>query len=56
MNEHEQLYNRYSKSLLELSEKFVHDPEVAQDVVHDAWIVILTGIDKIEKPEKAFFM
>lgn len=52
MNGHEQLYYQYSQSLLELAEKIVHDPEVARDIVHDAWIVIITGIDKIDNPEK----
>lgn len=53
MDGHERLYCQYSQSLLELAEKIVHDPDVARDIVHDAWIVIITGIDKIENPEKA---
>lgn len=51
-SEHEQLYKKYHQSLLELAQKYVNDPDTAEDIVHDAWIVIFMGVDKIEKPDK----
>lgn len=49
----ERLYRQHNQSLLELATRYVGDPDTARDIVHDAWIIILSGIDELEKPEKA---
>ena len=49
----ERLYSQHNQSLLDLATRYVGDPDTARDIVHDAWIIILSGIDKVEKPDKA---
>lgn len=49
----ERLYSQHNQSLLDLATRYVGDSDTARDIVHDAWIIILSGIDKVEKPDKA---
>lgn len=49
----EGLYRQHNPSLLDLATRYVGDPDTARDIVHDAWIIILSGMDKVEKPDKA---
>lgn len=51
----EELHNRYAPSLLGLSFRYCGNRSDAEDVLHDAFIKILSGIDAfIERPGNSF--
>lgn len=46
------LYQQYKPRLLSICEQYSKDFDVAEDLLHDAFIIILTSLDKLEDPEK----
>ena len=43
-----ELVNAYSASLLRLAQDFVRTPSVAEEVVQETWLAVLSGIDRFE--------
>lgn len=48
----EELYRLYSKPLLRICRHYVTDPEMAQDLLHDSFIVIFTSINTLRNTER----
>jgi RNA polymerase sigma-70 factor (ECF subfamily) len=42
------LVERYQRPLLRLAQTYVRSPAVAEEVVQDTWIAVITGIDRFE--------
>jgi RNA polymerase sigma-70 factor (ECF subfamily) len=43
-----ELVNAYSRSLLRLAQDFVRTRSIAEEVVQETWLAVLTGIDRFE--------
>ena len=48
----EALYNGYSARMMRICRHYVDSQEVAEDLLHDAFIVILSSIGKLRNPER----
>ena len=48
----EALYRSYSRKLMGICRHYVDSQEVAEDLLHDAFIVILSSIGQLKNPEK----
>ena len=48
----EALYNIYARKLSALCRKYVDSPETAQDLTHDAFIIIYSSIGRLQDPSK----
>lgn len=48
----ELLYKTYSGKMLKICLRYVHDRQIAQDLLHDGFIVIFTSISSLRNPEK----
>ena len=46
------IYERYSQRLLGICLGYVHDIDVAKDILHDAFIIIFSRIGTLREPEK----
>lgn len=46
------IYERYSQKLLGICLGYVHDIDVAKDILHDAFIIIFSRIGTLREPEK----
>lgn len=46
------LYERYSGKLLGVCLRYVNDPEVAKDLLHDSFIVIFSRLDTLREQDK----
>jgi len=46
------LYKRYSQQMLRICYRLVADKQVAQDLMHDGFIIIFTSINSLHQPEK----
>ena len=46
------LYMRYSRQMLRICYRYVADKQIAQDLMHDGFIVIFTSIHSLQQPEK----
>lgn len=46
------LYQQYKPQLLGLCKQYSKDDDVAEDLLHDAFVIILTSFDKLEDSEK----
>ena len=46
------LYQQYKPKLLNICCHYTKDQDVAEDLLHDAFIIILTSLEKLENPEK----
>lgn len=46
------IYERYSQRLLGICLGYVHDIDVAKDILHDAFIIIFSQIGTLREPEK----
>ena len=46
------LYDQYKPKLLNICKHYTKGNDVAEDLLHDAFVVILTSLDKLEDPEK----
>ena len=43
-----ELVQRHSAALLRHARSFVHDPAVAEDVVQETWLAVVTGVERFE--------
>lgn len=50
-----QLYSLYSGRMMKIIRHYVHDPEVASDILHDGFIVAFTQIAKLRDCDKLEF-
>ena len=48
----EKLYKENSRVLLTMAMCYVHNKEVAEDIVHDSWIIIFTNLDSLKSEDK----
>jgi RNA polymerase sigma-70 factor (ECF subfamily) len=48
----EALYRSYSGKLMGICRHYVDSQEVAEDLLHDAFIVILSSIGQLKNPDK----
>ena len=48
----EALYRDYSGKLMRICRHYVDSQEVAEDLLHDAFVVILSSIGRLRNPEK----
>ena len=46
------LYQQYKPKLLNICSHYTKDQDVAEDLLHDAFVIILTSLEKLENPEK----
>ena len=46
------LYNRYSRYLMSICMHYVHQVDLAQDLLHDSFIVIITSFDTLRNDDK----
>ncbi|MEG2599960.1 MAG: sigma-70 family RNA polymerase sigma factor [Muribaculaceae bacterium] len=47
-----QLYIMYSRQMLRICYRFVADKQIAQDLMHDGFIIIFASISSLQQPEK----
>ena len=52
MLSNENLYQRYRPKLLNICKEYAGEDDAAEDLLHDAFVIILTSLDKLEDPEK----
>lgn len=48
----ENLYSMFSKRMMSIIRKYISDPDAAQDILHDGFIVIFTHISEVKDPNK----
>jgi len=48
----ERLYQQYKPKLLNICKEYAGDEDVAEDLLHDAFVIIITSLDKLEDPDK----
>ena len=48
----ELLYNIYSEKMMKICLRYVSDKNVAQDILHDGFIIVITSIKALRDPEK----
>lgn len=46
------LYNLYAPSMMKVIEACVHNHDIAQDILHDGFIIALMALDTLMKPAK----
>ena len=46
------LYEQHKPRLLNICKQYAREDGVAEDLLHDAFVIILTSLDKLEDPEK----
>ena len=46
------LYKTYSKKMMRICLHYIPDKQIAQDLLHDGFIVIFTSIKTLRTPEK----
>lgn len=46
------LYQQYKPQLLHICRQYTNKAEVAEDLLHDAFVVIFTSLDRLENPER----
>ena len=46
------LYQQYRPKLLNVCKHYAKEDSVAEDLLHDAFVVILTSLDKLEQTDK----
>ncbi|MCC8118780.1 MAG: sigma-70 family RNA polymerase sigma factor [Bacteroidales bacterium] len=47
-----QLYTSYHRKMLKIIRQYVSDPDLAQDVLHDGFIIILSQLKSLRDPER----
>ena len=52
MKSGESLYQQYRPKLLKICKQYAGDDDVAEDLLHDAFVIILTSLDKLEDQDK----
>ena len=48
----DQLYQQYKPQLLNICKQYTNEASVAEDLLHDAFVVILTSLDKLRSDDK----
>ena len=48
-----QLYKTYSGKMMKICLRYVPDRQIAQDLLHDGFIVIFTSIGSLRNPERS---
>ncbi len=48
----EELYKENGRALMAVAMHYVHDKDVAEDIVHDSWILIFTNLDNLRSEDK----
>ena len=48
----EELYIENCPALIATAMRYVHDRKVAEDIVHDSWIIIFTNLDNLRSEDK----
>ena len=48
----EELYKENCRTLTAVAMRYVHDKDVAEDIVHDSWIIIFTNLDRLKSEDK----
>lgn len=48
----ERLYRENSRTLTAVAMRYIHDKEVAEDIVHDSWIIIFTNLGSLKSEDK----
>ena len=48
----DQLYQQFRPQLLSICKQYTNDDSVAEDLLHDAFVVILTSLDKLRSEDK----
>ena len=46
------LYQQYKPQLLNICRQYTNKADVAEDLLHDAFVVIFTSLDRLENPER----
>lgn len=46
------LYANYSEKMLKVCLRYIPDPTIAQDLLHDGFVIIFTSIHSLRNPEK----
>ena len=46
------LYQQYKPKLLGICKQYAKEDDVAEDLLHDSFVIILTSLDRLEDPEK----
>lgn len=46
------LYNLYAPSMMKVIEAYVHNHDIAQDILHDGFIIAFSALDKLIEPIK----
>lgn len=46
------VYKKYSRQMLRICYRFVADKQIAQDLMHDGFIIVFTSIHSLQQPEK----
>ena len=46
------LYENYSEKMLKVCLRYIPDPTIAQDLLHDGFVIIFTSIHSLRNPEK----
>ena len=46
------LYQQYKPQLLNICRQYTKEDDVAEDLLHDAFVVIFTSLDRLENDDK----
>ena len=52
INTSDKLYKQYKPKLLSVCKHYAREDDVAEDLLHDAFVIIFTSLDKLEDPDK----
>lgn len=47
-----EIYQLYKPKLLNICKQYAKEDDVAEDLLHDSFVIILTSLDRLEDPEK----
>ncbi len=47
------LYNSFSRQMLEVIDRYIHDKDIAKDILHDGFIIAFTSISSLKDGAKA---
>lgn len=48
----EELYKENGRALMAVAMRYVHEKDVAEDIVHDSWIIIFTNLNRLRSEDK----
>ena len=50
------LYENYSEKMLKVCLRYIPDQTIAQDLLHDGFVIIFTSIHSLRNPEKLEYL